>query len=139
KSLLSRQFSAQHRWSEAEAATKDCLAAAPAESAEAARIMALFLWAVGRCREAVAHLERARRADPLSLSVSGFLQIGLDAAGRVDEAQAEFERSKDLAGDRGIWEWWALMRLWRRPDALLEDINAQFATFLEHESLPMAL
>jgi adenylate cyclase len=133
------QLLMQHRWTDAEAAAEACLAAAPASAVEAARTYALFLWAVGRCGEAVGHLERARRADPLSLSISGFLQIGLDIAGRDDEAQAEFERSKDLAGDRGIWEWWAVMRLWRRPNQDIEAINAQYAVFLEHESLPLTI
>jgi adenylate cyclase len=139
KSLRAHQCLVQHRWSEAEASAKAALAAAPASEVEAARTYAVFLWAVGRTTEAVEHLERARRADPLSLSVSGFLQIGLDCAGRPEEAQAEFERSKDLAGDRAIWEWWAVMRLWRRPDPDPAALRAQFDVFLRHESLPIAL
>jgi adenylate cyclase len=138
-SLRVYQFMMQHRWSEAEAASKACLAAAPANAVEAARTHAIFLWGVGRCKEAVAYLERARQADPLSLSVSGFLQMGLDIAGRSDEAEVEFERSKDLAGDRAIWEWWHVQRLWRRPDADVAVIDAQFEEFLRRESLPMAL
>jgi adenylate cyclase len=139
QSLRAQQCIVQHRWSEAEAFANAALAAAPLSEVEASRTYAVFLWAVGRSKEAVEHLERARRADPLSLSVSGYLQIGLDCAGRSEEAQAEFERSKDLAGDRAIWEWWAVLRLWRRRDADLAAVKAQFNVFLSHESLPMAL
>ncbi|MEO8467649.1 MAG: TIR domain-containing protein [Gammaproteobacteria bacterium] len=139
QSMRAYQFLTQHRWAEAETAANAALAVAPASEVEASRSYAAFLWAVGRCKEAVAHLERARRLDPLSLSISGFLQIGLGYAGRSEEAQAEFERSKDLAGDRAIWEWIALLRLWRRRDADSAAVKAQFDVFLSHESLPMAL
>jgi adenylate cyclase len=139
KSLRAHQCIVQRRWSEAESFASAALAAAPASEVEAARTYAVFLWAVGRTTGAVEHVERARRADPLSLAVSGFLQIGLDVAGRFEEAQAEFERSKDLAGDRAIWEWFAVLRLWRRRDADLAAVKAQFDTFLRHESLPMAI
>jgi adenylate cyclase len=139
QSLRAQQCCVQHRWSEAEAFANAALAAAPLSEVEASRTYAVFLWAVGRSKEGVEHLERARRADPLSLSVSGYLQIGLDCAGRSEEAQAEFERSKDLAGDRAIWEWWAVLRLWRRRDPDLAAVKAQFNVFLSHESLPMAL
>jgi TolB-like protein len=139
QSMLAYQFLMQHRWSEAETAADAAVAAAPASEVEAARTYAVFLWAVGRYKESVEYLERARRADPLSLSVSGYLQLSLDCAGRPEEAEAEFERSKDLAGDRAIWEWYAVLRLWRRPNADPAAIDAQFRVFLQHESLPMAI
>ena len=101
QAMRSEQFRIEHRWSEQSNTASAALAAAPASEVEASRTYALFLWSVGRCKEAVEYLERARRADPLSLSVSGLLQIGLDSAGRPEEAQAEFERSKDLAGFSG--------------------------------------
>ncbi len=138
QSMRAHQFLTQHRWAEAETAANAALAAAPASEVEGSRTWAVFLWAVGRCKEAVEYLERARRADPLSLSVSGFLQIGLACAGRPEEADAEFERSKDLAGDRAIWEWMALNRLWRREkNADPAAIKVQFHNFLSHESMPM--
>jgi TolB-like protein len=139
QAMLAEQFRIEHRWSEQAYAASAALAAAPASEVEAARSYAIFLLSVGRCKEAVEYLERARRADPLSLSVSGYLQIGLDCAGRSEEAQAEFERSKDLAGDRTTWEWWALMRLWRRQNADPAAIKAQFDVFLSQISRPMAL
>jgi adenylate cyclase len=138
QSMRAQQFLTQHRWAEAETAANAALAAAPASEVEAARGYAGFLWAVGRCKEAVAHLERARRLDPLSLSISGFLQVGLDLAGRPAEADAEFERSKDLAGDRAIWEWLALTRLWRREkNTDPAATKVQFDVYSRHESLPM--
>jgi tetratricopeptide (TPR) repeat protein len=139
QSLRAQQCIVQRRWAEAETFANAALVAAPVSAVEASRTYAVFLWAVGRCKEAVEHLERARRADPLSLAVSGYLQVGLDFAGRSEEAQAEFERSKDLAGDRAIWEWWAVLRLWRRRNADLAAVKTQFSAFLRHESLPMAL
>jgi TolB-like protein len=54
---------------------------------------------------------RARvRADPLSIGASLTLQWVLYALGMVEEAEAEYERSKDLQGNRTTLEALAMMR-----------------------------
>jgi hypothetical protein len=58
-------------------------------------------------------LETAREralADPLSLDASTSLQQLLHASGRVDEAEAEYRRSRDLQGDRTLVESLAVIR-----------------------------
>ena len=77
--------------------------------------------------------------DPLSLRISGFLQLLLDMAGRRAEAQAEYERSKDLSGDRQRWEWLALLRLWSRKDATNKAIADQFQVLTANPGLDIEL
>jgi TolB-like protein len=58
-------------------------------------------------------LEGARaavRADPLSLDASASLQWTLYALGMVEESEAEYERSKDLQGNRTTIEALAMLR-----------------------------
>jgi tetratricopeptide (TPR) repeat protein len=128
-----------HEWERAEIAAHAGAVAAPSSDVGAASSYASVLAAVGRLGDAIDVARRARDADPLSLYVSGLLQHYLGVAGLFDEAQAEYERSQDLAGDRAIWEWYALIRLWSRKDADPAAVEAQFRLFLEHESVPMAL
>ncbi len=116
--LLAKQCIYQRRWLEAEAATCAALAAAPASEIDAVWTYERFLMATGRVSEAVQYAERARQSDPLSLMVSGAVQGALDFSGRVAEADAEYDRSKDLPGDRSFVENFALFRALRRGDAL---------------------
>ena len=138
QAMRAREHMRQYRWTEAEAAAGSAIASAPA-SVDALATYSSILAAVGRASEAVQIQERARRADPLSLGVSGQLQFWLDIAGRPEEAQSEYERSKDLSGGRALWEFLALRRLWARPDADPAAVATQFRRFLQHENLPLAL
>jgi TolB-like protein len=133
------RFDLQHKWSEEEAAARAALAAAPASEPDALAAYLNFLVDVGRVKEAVAYAERLREADPLSLSASSDLQQLLDMAGQPAEAQAEYERSKALAGNHGEVEHIALFRLMNRKDADPATVKARFREFLSHETVPMAL
>lgn len=128
----------QHKWAEAEVAADAGLAAAPPSEISALRTYGNFLWAVGRGKEAAVFHGRTLQLDPLSLGVSGFQQLALDVVGQPAEAQAEYRRSQDLAGDHAIWDYQQLKRLWHMR-ASPADIAAQFRVLLERESLPMAL
>jgi TolB-like protein len=139
QTMRATQFTLQHEWSNADTASSAALASAPASEIDAVQSRNDFLTYVGRVREAVEYSVRVGQMDPLSLSASGFLQGALDFAGRSDEAQAEYVRSKDFSGDHAIWDWWELQRLWRKKGASLAEIRAQFQVLLEHESLPIAL
>ena len=85
---------------------------------------------VCRFQDAIETYRPMLRQDPLSLVVSFMMQSRLDAGGRTDEAQAEFERSKDLAGDRGMVELLAFLRMWScsGPGGARE----QYQRFLAH-------
>ena len=96
-----------------------------------------WTWELARVKEAVAYAERLREADPLSLHASSDLQQLLDMAGRPAEAQAEYERSKALAGDHGEVEHIALFRLMARKDADPATVKARFREFVSHETVPM--
>jgi TolB-like protein/Tfp pilus assembly protein PilF len=132
QSMRADQFIQQHKWSEAGAAASAALASAPASEIQVLINYGLFLIFVGRAQEAVDYLRRARAMDPLSLDTSGFLQISLDCANRPTEAQAEYERSQQFAGEHGAWDWWAVQRLWSRKDAAPADVKAQFRVLLKH-------
>ncbi len=114
--LRADELADQHRWSEAETAAAAALAAAPTSELDAVSTCCTFLMNVGRPGEAVLYAERARQTDPLSLRASNALQWVLDTSGRSAEADAEYERSKDLSGDRDVVENFALFRALVRGD-----------------------
>jgi TolB-like protein len=134
------QFMLKRQWREAGEAADAALLGT--SDVDALAMHAAFLMSVGRIDEAVEDLQQARRADPLSLRISGLLQLYLDVADRPEEAQSEFERSKDLAGDHGRPEWAAFLRLWRRSDADPVAVRAALRALpgdrsLEHELLKL--
>ena len=114
QAMLTQQLRSQHRWMEAEAAAKRAVAAASATEVDALRAYAEFLNDVGRVGDALPLIQQMRDADPLSLRVSGLMQIVLRSSGRTEDAEREYQRSKDLAGSHAEWEWYALLRLWSR-------------------------
>ena len=107
----------QHNWIEAEAAAKAAYDAAPPSEVEVAFTYARLLAALGRVKEAVELALALRKADPLSLRASLLVQAQLDFAGRPADAQAEYERSKDLAGNREVAELFGFLRALARGDA----------------------
>jgi TolB-like protein len=99
QAMRTDQLTVQHRWLEAEAAANAALAAAPASDYQANYAYSIFLWPVGRAKEAADLWVPVRQVDPLSLNVSYDLQIALCIAGRSDELQAENQRSRGLSGN----------------------------------------
>jgi len=84
--------------------------ASPAQRPELLDLLAYVRTYAGSLPTAL-ELWRARvRADPLAIMTSAGLQHFLYAAGRVDEAEAEYRRSLGLPGDRAIVEGDALLR-----------------------------
>ncbi len=125
----------RHDWLAADAALAKAHALAPASESTVSAIAAQFLSGVGRSAEAVRVLEAARSADPLSPWLTVLLQEDLDIAGRASEAQAEYERTKDLPGGREVPEHQALIRIWDSGDA--GAIKAQSRRFLDSQAVPM--
>jgi TolB-like protein len=71
---------------------------------------------LGRAQKGANAQLAARNLDPLSIGTSFVLQYLLDAANRLDEAEAEYERSKELLGPRVSMEWRALTRAMVRQE-----------------------
>lgn len=103
-------------------------------------LAANWMWVLrsmtGSVSSAVEDARAQARFDPLSLPASMSLQQLLHAAGRTGEAEAEYERSRDLHGDRSRVESAALIR------AVVEGLDE--ATIRErrarlHAALPAGL
>ncbi|MEP7314917.1 MAG: TIR domain-containing protein [Pseudomonadota bacterium] len=124
------QLMLNRQWGEAGAAAAATVART--SDVDALAMYATFLVCVGRAKDAVEILQQAQRADPLSLRISGLLQLYLDVAGQPEEAQAEFERSKTLLGDHGRPILAAFLRLWRRSDANPAAVKAALHAFGEN-------
>lgn len=78
---------------------------------------------VNDSRAAIEHFRAAVRLDPLSLLLCGLLQKELLIAGRDEEADAEYRRSLDLAGDREMVEHLALHACWARGAPFREQLR----------------
>jgi adenylate cyclase len=127
------QLFAQRDWAGADQAFVRAIEQAPASEPSVRMRYGAFLMHIGRVREGVDLLRSALRAEPLSLEVSTLLQIALDNAGMRAEALAEFERSKDLPGDRAMLEYFAILRLLETKDFV--GAKRQFDRFMLYESL----
>lgn len=129
----------EYRWSDAEAAARAVQSSAPASEVAAARSRSWLLANLGRIKEAAELATRLRDIDPLSLGVSGTVQSTLTSAGSPDEAQQEYQRSRDFPGDHAALDWFALLRVWARANADPGLVQAQYRRYLQHESLPMEI
>jgi TolB-like protein len=106
----------QLRWQEGETEAKRALATLPANAFNFS-FYSNVLYATGRPSEVIPFGERAARNDPQSLSASYGLQIAYVYAKRLADSEAEYQRSKSLAGDHGIADVNALLRAFSVPDA----------------------
>jgi TolB-like protein len=135
KSMLADQLLAQRKWSEAATALEAASAIAPATSSNCGPGVHF-----GQINEILPCVQRRRQADPLNLTVSVSLQELYDMSGRPAEAQAEYERSKALAGDHARADHWAVFRLMASKQATPAAIKAQFREFMKgEESIHIAL
>ncbi len=82
---------------------------------------------VNDSQAAIEHYRAAAANDPLSLLISALLQKELIIAGRYAEADAEYRRGLDLAGDREMAEHLVLHALWARG----EPFREQFRRYLD--------
>ena len=134
--LRSQQLAQQRRWAEAEAAADVAVSLAPASELDPPAARSLVLGAVGRVKESLRYFEDMRRIDPLSLLASSVLQATYGVIGRPDDAEVEYERSKDLSGDREIAEHYALFRaLLSGDEAAARDLARRV---LAYETVPVA-
>ena len=134
QSVRWQKLMVQRKWAEAAAATEII-----ARDPYGEEIQVAFLTAVGRFSEALTHMEHMRRRDPLSLFASTNLQLALSAAGRNAETEAEYNRSRDLAGDHSRSEFFEMWRQMVRKDADRVAIRQRFGTTLASENLPVKI
>jgi tetratricopeptide (TPR) repeat protein len=118
------------QWAEAETASAAALASAPSTE-NVGLSYGVILQELGRVNDAVEYINRARQSDPLSLTVSTSLQIALDTAGRPDEADAKYQRSKDLVGNHATTDNVALRRQIARKNSAVAATKARLRTFLQ--------
>ena len=133
---MAEQLCAQRAWAGADQAYARARALAPVSEWSVLGGFGRFLADLGRMREGLEQVRAGLRAEPLSLDASIFAQILLDGVFEHAEAEAEYERSKDLAGDLGIAEWWAVKRCWWRGEDVAR-IKQQLVHYLTRQSLVM--
>jgi adenylate cyclase len=122
-------------WFAALTAFEEAVKLAPASEADVPLLFASGLAIVGRMSDAVAVLEKARAADPLSALISQRLQIAYFMIGRDDDSRAEYQRSLDLRGIREAMEHTALFREWDLGDG--GRTVAQFHRYLDSQTIKM--
>jgi tetratricopeptide (TPR) repeat protein len=123
------QATRNQAWAEAERSSATALTSAP--STENLQLgYGVILQELGRVNEGLDYIQRARQADPLSLTVSFSLQMALDTAGRPEEAEAEYQRSRDLAGNHATADNLALRRALTRKNPDIAAARARLRDFL---------
>ncbi len=124
KAIRVDQFMAEHRWSEAEIAATSANESAPIAAGISGNFYTIFLLDVGRINDAAPLVERDLQADPLSLLSSYAQQIVCFLTGRPEEAQAEYARSKTIAGNHANVDAFALLRALARKDTKPAELKA---------------
>jgi adenylate cyclase len=114
-------------WLEMRGALERARELAPGMPTELSFSLGAFCAQVRDLQASLDHLRAAARNNPLSLLISGVVQVQLTCLGRDAEAEAEYLRSLDLAGDREMVEHLVLHRLWARGRPFRE----QFCRYLD--------
>jgi TolB-like protein len=122
-------------WADAERAYARAAESAPASDLGMIELRVWMLEHRGRMSEAVDLLQATMALDPLSVGRSYLLQSALLAVGRAEDAEAEYQRSLDLPGQREAIEHTALIRVWNGGDAAL--IRARWDRFISYEVVPI--
>ncbi|MEJ0007566.1 MAG: hypothetical protein WDM77_14680 [Steroidobacteraceae bacterium] len=122
--MLADYYFEQRKWAQFEAARRAALDSMPASEVAEYIGLALDLLSVGRAQDAAAYLERASKADPLTVGPSAALQVALFVSGRAADAQTEYVRSRSLPGDHRLVDGLAVIRLMSRPDAAPGSVQA---------------
>jgi DNA-binding winged helix-turn-helix (wHTH) protein len=117
-------------WLAAEHALASARRTAPPPAEDVVNGLEIFLHgSVGRISDSLDLVMRQAQRDPLSHDRSRVLQQWLDRAGRREEAEAEYLRSRDLSGDRSAMELAALVRALGAGDP--DVIEERFARYRE--------
>jgi TolB-like protein/DNA-binding winged helix-turn-helix (wHTH) protein len=124
----------RHEWADADRAFTRATELSPGSAFIGNDHWGSMLLGSGQTDDAIAILETSVRIDPLSRVSSILLEQALTIAGRSEEAEAEYQRSQDLPGGGGGFDFVALMRVWNGADADL--IAARYERFAGDPSVP---
>jgi TolB-like protein len=117
------------RWAEAIALTREIMDGGPM-SYERAYPYTELIFSVGHLDETVAVVEQLKTIEPLAMFISRDLQYDYTAARRLDDAEAEYQRSLSLEGNDAQPTGLEFMRKLARPDAdikALRDLHGRLA------------
>ena len=104
------------KWAEAIDLTREIMEGGPM-SYERAYPYTELIFSVGHLDETVAVVEQLKIIEPLAMFISRDLQFDYTAARRIDDAEAEYQRSLSLDGNDEEPTGLALHRMLARPDA----------------------
>jgi tetratricopeptide (TPR) repeat protein len=117
------------KWAEAIALTREIMDGGPM-SYERAYPYTELIFSVGHLDETVAVVEQLKTIEPLAMFISRDLQYDFTAARRLDDAEAEYQRSLSLDGNDQSPTALAFHRMLARPNAdlkALRDLHGKLA------------
>jgi len=121
------------KWAEAIALTREIMEGGPM-SYERAFPYTELIFSVGHLDETVAVVEQLKTIEPLAMFISRDLQYDYTAAHRIDDAEAEYQRSLSLEGNDQEPTLLAFHRMLARPDPdpkALRDLHGRLAKTLD--------
>ena len=113
------------QWAESEAVARQILESGPF-TMERAQPLINVIFAMGRMDEAIELQDQVIALEPRAMYVSRDQQWNLYAAGRFEEAEAEYQRSQTLDGNHFDPNYAALLRALARPDADPQTLRELF-------------
>jgi TolB-like protein len=126
------------QWAEAIALTREIMDGGPM-SYERAYPYTELVFSVGHLDETVAVVEQLKVIEPLAMFISRDLQYDYTAARRIDDAEAEYQRSLSLEGNSTQATAAAFMRRLAQPDADPRDLRDLHARLVEAYDWPFLL
>jgi len=126
-------FWREGKWAEAIALTREIMEGGPM-SYERAYPYTELIFSVGHLDETVAVVEQLKVVEPLAMFISRDLQYDYTAARRIDDAEAEYQRSLSLDGNDEQPTGLAFHRNLARPDAdpkALRELHGRLAKTLD--------
>jgi|KBSSwiStaDraftv2_1062776.scaffolds.fasta_scaffold150170_2 TolB-like protein len=136
--IVANQLLEAHRWRDAEQAIAAATAAGANFRLDITSVDTIVLLNTGRVRESMPRVRQRRETDPLSLNASYGWQIMLTLAGRMDDAEAEYARSRSLSGEHGLVDSMALLRSLSSRATDPASLRAQLGT-LSRDQGPVAV
>ena len=116
---------AEGKWAEAIAVAKAIMESSP-RSWEHTYPYTNLIFAVGRLEETVRIVDELKAIEPLAMFMSRDQQWNLTALRRYDDAEAEYQRSRTLAGSRAEPEYIRFLRLLSREDTDPQALRDQY-------------
>lgn len=126
------------KWAEAIALTREIMEGGPM-SYERAYPYTELIFSVGYLDETVAVVEQLKAIEPLAMFISRDLQFDYSAARRIDDAEAEYQRSLSLVGDDSQPTGLAFHRMLARADADPKALRDLHGRLVKAEGWPFLL